>query len=254
MLVTAVLPSPAETMSPTMHQSNADSLFNLLHFNAPRVEMSQCDFSTGTEGFNSDSFTWEDIPVVYQYNNNLPTPAIIQKEYSACGDDSCEPTNESFSSGSSMPSSERPQDDHERTALSNDERTECSNPRKKKHGRKVSFSSLLEIRSHDITLGDHPCCKTLAITLGWDHLETEVLDLDLYENFREYRRRSSGQLRLSYYSRKYLLESSTGYTEQDLLLQEQQWFLKQFHAPTQSCSSSLKPSRPSVKTLSELCA
>lgn len=85
-------------------------------------------------------------------------------------------------------------------------------------GRRVRFSPLLEIRSYNVVLGDHPCCLGgMAIDMGWDY-ETELLDLNVYEDSAEKRRQA--QLRLSYGERRELLQTSLGVTGAELLQME----------------------------------
>lgn len=69
----------------------------------------------------------------------------------------------------------------------------------------VSFSNLA-IREHGIILGDHPCAKTLPISLGWEHTaEPTVHEVDAYERMREGRRRRGDGIRMSYVEKRNLL-------------------------------------------------
>ena len=78
---------------------------------------------------------------------------------------------------------------------------------------KVHFGSVL-VRDYDIILGDHPCCSYgPPITIDWDYLEYEALEVDVYE-FHHPPRRNLREMGLNYYQRKHLL-SQAGYTEVD---------------------------------------
>lgn len=87
------------------------------------------------------------------------------------------------------------------------------------HNRKVSFSSVLQVRTHPLVLGDHPCCTGgMALTCGWEHEALEILDLQVHEQVSAKRRNS--QLRLDYPTRRDRLQDSTGLTGFQLLQQE----------------------------------
>ncbi|CAJ1946722.1 unnamed protein product [Cylindrotheca closterium] len=67
----------------------------------------------------------------------------------------------------------------------------------------VKFSPFLEVRTHSITLGDHPCCTILPVGLDWDYAETENVSLELHEMKKAYRGKAR---KLSYIERKQLLQ------------------------------------------------
>jgi hypothetical protein len=78
--------------------------------------------------------------------------------------------------------------------------------------KRVAFSNSLEIRTHSIVLGDHPCCKSLPVELGWDYDETQQIDLEAHEQYKQYgivRRRS-------YMERKNLLRRFLAAAELEL--------------------------------------
>jgi hypothetical protein len=50
----------------------------------------------------------------------------------------------------------------------------------------VQFSNV-EVRVHEIILGDHPSTELYPISLGWAHLETEIFDVDHYLHIRAIR-------------------------------------------------------------------
>jgi hypothetical protein len=81
------------------------------------------------------------------------------------------------------------------------------------NSKRVSFSSSLEIRTHSLTLGDHPCCSALPIQLGWEYDDTELVNLDIYEQHKAFRGKVN---RLTYLERKNLLKRVSGMSDLDL--------------------------------------
>lgn len=82
--------------------------------------------------------------------------------------------------------------------------------------RKVHFGKVL-VRDYDMVLGDHPCCSYgPPITIAWDYLEYEPLDVNEYE-FHHPPRRNLREMGLNYYARKRIL-SQAGFTEVDIKL------------------------------------
>ena len=86
--------------------------------------------------------------------------------------------------------------------------------------KQVSFSSTLRIRTHNITVGDHPCCRDgMALTSDWSHdEEDEIVDLELYESSSLKRRQ--GALRLTFAQRRDRLQASKGLSGSELWQQE----------------------------------
>jgi hypothetical protein len=81
------------------------------------------------------------------------------------------------------------------------------------NSKRVSFSSSLEIRTHSLTLGDHPCCSALPLQLGWEYDDTELVNLDIYEQHKAFRGKVN---RLTYLERKNLLKRVSGMCDRDL--------------------------------------
>lgn len=80
--------------------------------------------------------------------------------------------------------------------------------------RSVSFNSV-QIREHDVTLGDHPSSSTgPPVQLDWKPKNESTIDLDQYENSRQPRRKRR-QLKLSFREREEML-SSSGFTVDQL--------------------------------------
>lgn len=90
-------------------------------------------------------------------------------------------------------------------------------PARAQHCRKnVSFSRFLEIREHSVTVGDHPCCEALPLSLAWEHAAANQVSLEEFESQRVGQRRPARLLRLSYLERKNILRRIAGFTEADL--------------------------------------
>ena len=91
--------------------------------------------------------------------------------------------------------------------------------RKASHDRRVSFSPVMQVRTHNVILGDHPCCSGgMALQCGWESAETELINLDLHERYTI--KRSMAQLRLSYAKRRERLQEVTGLSGSQLLQEE----------------------------------
>lgn len=89
-----------------------------------------------------------------------------------------------------------------------------------KRSREVSFHSL-QIRYYPMILGDNPACSIGApVQLGWDFVEEEKHDLDVFEVERRPRRKLK-HLVLSYYRRKDILLQA-GYQEEEMRSLERQ--------------------------------
>ena len=80
------------------------------------------------------------------------------------------------------------------------------------NSRRVSFSSSFEIRTHSLTLGDHHCCSAPPLQLGWEYDDTELVNLDIYEQHKTFRGKVN---RLTYLERKNFLRSVSGMSDRD---------------------------------------
>jgi hypothetical protein len=88
--------------------------------------------------------------------------------------------------------------------------------RRQQKKKNVSFSSFLEIREHSVTVGDHPCCEALPLSLAWEHATANKVPFDDFESVRAMHRRPSRELRLSYDERKNILRRIAGFSDEDL--------------------------------------
>jgi hypothetical protein len=103
-------------------------------------------------------------------------------------------------------------------SLCDEEEKQPPAPTKRKgHKKSVSFNRFLEIREHALIIGDHPLCKdALPLSLAWEHGETEMMDLNQFEEVRSGYRRSGNQMKLTYYERKNMLRRIAGMSEADM--------------------------------------
>lgn len=94
---------------------------------------------------------------------------------------------------------------------------EAQTPRRPKHKKSVSFGRYLEIREHALTIGDHPMCRdSFPLSLAWEHSETEMMELNKFEEQRQNHRRRGNDMKLSYFERKNLLRNIAGMTESEM--------------------------------------
>jgi len=86
--------------------------------------------------------------------------------------------------------------------------------------RSVQFSTI-EVRDYDMILGDHPCCSYgPPITIDWDYLEYEPIDVNEYE-LHHPPRRALREMSMNYYTRKRML-ANAGYRDEDFKLSKRE--------------------------------
>ena len=86
--------------------------------------------------------------------------------------------------------------------------------------RSVQFSTI-EVRDYDMILGDHPCCSYgPPITIDWDYLEYEPIDVNEYE-LHHPPRRALREMSMNYYTRKRML-ANAGYRDDDFKLSKRE--------------------------------
>ena len=155
---------------------------------------------------SSNSFTWSDMPVMgdlYQSserpmerNLDMPDKELDKENFLY-----------TFPSDVSIAS----------TTRSAEEPAPKQQRHKRGHKKSVSFNRYMEIREHALTIGDHPLCRdSLPLSLGWEHGETEVKDLNNFEKQRLPHRRIGSEMKLTYLERKNLLRRVAGMTEADM--------------------------------------
>lgn len=96
----------------------------------------------------------------------------------------------------------------------------------------VSFSTV-NIREHQVILGDHPCTSdSLPLSLGWAHTEEQrVMDVDTYEIIRSSHRRCLSDMQLTFLERKNILKRVGGLTERDIMHEQRRAFRESFDDP-----------------------
>jgi hypothetical protein len=153
------------------------------------------------------SFSWSDFPILGQgeepSSQSLPSLASVDREDAWSDSSSDEESNLSHHS-----------------ALSLSTETLASRCSPTTATRKVTFSNVLQIRTYDIVLGNHPCCiGGMALTCGWTHAEQdECVDLDVYERYAP--KRDMRELHMSYAERRNRLLAATGLSGPELLQRE----------------------------------
>jgi hypothetical protein len=175
---------------------------------------------------SSFTFDWSDIPIVgdhdsyssppaspqsVQHMNTYPSSAYEPSHFHA------EPVKFEFSSSCQTPITIIPYPPSASSSTATESSTTKRSSPRNSNKKKVSFSGILEIRTHSLVLGDHPCCLGgLALECGWNRCEdSEIMDLETFE-ITSYKRRSS-ELRLDYSQRRDRLQEATGLTGSQLL-------------------------------------
>jgi hypothetical protein len=151
------------------------------------------------------SFGWSDFPVIQQHDVNVHFPS-----YPPVDDKVLKPT-------AIKPSHVYPEDESSTADLSSctsDSDLSLASSSTKSSSKRVSFSNSLQIRTHSVVLGDHPCCRLLALELGWEYDDTKLVNMENYEQrkpcyYNKCRRRS-------YDERKYLLKRVSGMTNGEI--------------------------------------
>ncbi|KAL3941143.1 MAG: hypothetical protein SGBAC_004456 [Bacillariaceae sp.] len=123
--------------------------------------------------------------------------------------DSFTPSKNSFHCSSSL--ADRHMEDSSSTAsldtymsLTSSELRSSTSSETSLNQRRVKFSPVLEVRTHAITLGDHPCCTVLPVELDWGYADTEHVNLELHEMKKAYHGKARKR---SYVERKQLLQA-----------------------------------------------
>jgi hypothetical protein len=150
-----------------------------------------------------DSFSWEDFPVVAQ--NDYSFVVLLKSD----NETTRTPNMMELSSTSSSSS-----EDDSLVSEEDDSVTMLPSLREK---RRVKFAPWIEMRTHSITLGDHPLCEVLPLSLGWEY-DQECIHLETHEQSKKVTRYcNSGPSRLSYLERKHRLVHVAGFSSQQLM-------------------------------------
>jgi hypothetical protein len=139
------------------------------------------------------SFDWSDFPILQQDGyEDFPTYNFPKNT-----DNDLEP----MSSRNDFPSTSS------NLSLSTSTSSESSVSSSSSHRRRVSFADNIKVRTHSIVLGDHPCCRSLALELGWEYDESELALND---------RRQRAARRRPYLERKEMLKRISGMTDAEI--------------------------------------
>lgn len=127
---------------------------------------------------STESFSWSDFPIVHHqkdYHRVLDATSVNESEEDENGSSlsSCDDASVCSSIGSLdvIPSEESS--------------SKNSSSNNNNGSKRVHFSSTMEVRTYSIVLGDHPLCRALPISLGWDYnAEPALVDLDTHEDYK----------------------------------------------------------------------
>jgi hypothetical protein len=193
----------------------------------------------------SFSFDWSDFPIVYQQeeDDTMGFDLVAQQQQrhheqvvpvSHCPTLRTEPrtrdeaSSVSTSSSSSIASTNQDDDEEEPIQDSSSQPlTKQQEQHQHRHRKTVSWGSSLEVRTHSVILGDHPCCNgPLPLQLGWEHDDTQRVDFESYgtssSSSSSFYLSSSSRTshtpppRLTWMERKNLLKRVSGMSEREL--------------------------------------
>lgn len=203
-----------------------DALTALFQSPTPAISI-----SCAQQAASLSSFGWSDFsPVVeasYNFVHTGPVTSMSAASYF------CSPAKDQATYSQTLPVYRRrllPQTHRSLTKLPSANNStsslssiETTGPRTK-ISKRVSFSSTVQIRTHKITLGEHPCCQGgMALTSDWAREgEDECVDFELFE--ANSLKRRQGELRLSFSQRRERLEAAMGLSESDLWEREYEIF------------------------------
>ena len=84
---------------------------------------------------------------------------------------------------------------------------------------KVRFADALEVRTYELIIGDHPCCRGgMALQCGWAYGESEMVDMQVHESISRHRRMK--ELHVGFCARRKRLIEVTGMSGSELLQME----------------------------------
>jgi hypothetical protein len=147
------------------------------------------------------SFDWSDFPVIQQHDVNVHFPSYPPVDAEVQKPIAIKPSHPEDESSTADLFSCTSDSDFSSTSST------------KSSSKRVSFSISLQIRTHSIVLGDHPCCRSLPLELGWEYDDTELVNMEIHEQhkpcYNTCRRRS-------YMERKNLLKRVSGMTDGEI--------------------------------------
>lgn len=182
---------------------------------------SQTSSASSPMSFSSPSSKCLSIPIFLMPNMNMPFESFQYEELDRVGWENFPPLVESL---------EDEQQQQEDISLAR-----CSNSSPKRMPKKsVSFSTV-NIREHQVIVGDHPCTPdSLPLSLGWAHTEEpRIVDIDTFEIIRSSHRRCRSEMQLTFLDRKNILKRVSGLTERDIMHEQRRAFRESFDDPSQ---------------------
>ena len=204
--------SPRHCGLPSLHHSDSSMAFNLSDSSLDWPEYDEATEPTETVKSPSSPVArvaqeeTEDAPETDSHHHSNPQP-VLEFSQSWPG---ARRSSEIVDPNDLTTKSKKQKQNHRRSSMSHNSNT--SKPKTTK----VRFSPTLEVRTHNIVLGDHPWCEDgLALELGWDYVDSR----DICQNkeprlprwrspnmqTRKHKRSSSPPRQLSYLERKKLL-------------------------------------------------
>jgi len=199
-----------------------DPLASILQSPSPSIVI-----SCSQQAASISSFDWTDFPVIVEedpFRNLPPIPCHLQADSNAELQSSCCCSSEQElrppspkSVTASLYTAPAAAKIKPATAQEPIQQPCLQKKRLMKH---VTFANIIRVRTHNVILGDHPCCRDgMALvssdwTLRVDAKGDELIDLDLFETASL--KRKPSELRLTYSERRARLQATTGLTASEL--------------------------------------
>jgi hypothetical protein len=169
-------------------------------------------------------FDWSDFPVVRQQAafDDVPScaPLMANEDYAStsCGGGA---GDIGLSPSSSPPFNSLRSASTKSSVMPNSSSSSSSNNNNNQR-RRVSFADNIQVRTHSIVLGDHPCCTLLPLTLGWEYNDETTTGLSLrnagYSSQERQHQHCRGPTirRRTYLERKDILKRVSGMTDAEI--------------------------------------
>lgn len=207
--------SPRHCGLSSLHHSDSSMAFNLSDSSLDWPEYDEATEPTETVKLPSSPVArvaqeeTEDAPETDSHHHSNPQP-VLEFSQSWPG---ARRSSEIVEPNDLTTKSKKQKQNHRRSSMSHNNSSNTTKPKTTK----VRFSPTLEVRTHNIVLGDHPWCEDgLALELGWDYVDSR----DICQNKeprlprwrspqiqtrKQQKRSSSPPRQLSYLERKKLL-------------------------------------------------
>lgn len=194
------------------------------HESSSAQTSSSTSMSFSSPSFNSGSSyrPISAVPIFLMPNMNMPFESFSDEEVDRVGWESFPPLVVSL------------EDEQEEEDISLAKCRRGSSSKDSMPKKSVSFSTV-NIREHQVIVGDHPCtADSLPLSLGWAHAEeSHVMDVDTYEKYRTSHRRCRSDMQLTFLERKNILKRVGGLSERDIMHEQRRAFRESFDDPAQ---------------------